>query len=244
MWVSQFEKFREYRNLDQYGPYKNFAAYIENRSGYIKNEKLVILCLIASRDPNGALMKDPNENFLKLEDQGYQLVFSKVSSIQDINNAIHSIESKIHVLFIKAHGSPTSLSLSIEHSISAQNLEQIEFNHLSPDSVVVLCSCSTGKMNEKEKSIAEKMSMIFHRTVIAPKGSCTSDSFYVDPKNITNSSWRKIRFKRSTFRMKQSELVFIDIAVQIIFRALFFFSITRIRSEEVDFTVRFFPNES
>ena len=160
--------------------------------------KEIALVLEATDDHNDAFKFQMP---IQLEKK-YPLAFKNISNINQFSEAIdESIQqnNKIKVLWIRAHGSPQSMTLGKADNeneylaiagiagkrISIFNVQQLEesLKKLDPQAVIVLQSCATAKQIKNGwENIAQKIARIAEgRKVI-----CATDSFYdVKIKNLS-----------------------------------------------------------
>ncbi len=130
------------------------------------------------------------ETFVQAENQsGYKIVFAKVSSLKNAEEAINTLKEsscQIQALWIRAHGTPNSISFS--ESVSGLDMRpsccvdtQTEKflgtvdQTLEKEAPIILESCHTGsKMADGEENIATVIARIAKRKTYAPSREALS----------------------------------------------------------------------
>lgn len=155
---------------------------LEERHKYENDDRPVFLILQAKSDFNGALDLHKKDNYItingnnnigvkKIKEKYKIVLINHLKNIDDIKSGLEKITSKVHHLWIFAHGTPLSMELNSDNIINPETIDQLYEglqNKLSEDAHVVLYSCSTGKKIGKQDNIATKLSkMLQGRTIWA-----------------------------------------------------------------------------
>jgi hypothetical protein len=136
-----------------------------------------VLWLVASYDDNGAL--NPRDNFEHLyrlhdlTDVKYQVI----KHSEELCNAIQAARKvgNLQSVILNAHGSPFSIVLSLQHSISIlQSLPQDCFAGMPEDAKIFLASCSGGS-GLVPLNIAEWLAWESGKSVTASRGYTSSE---------------------------------------------------------------------
>ncbi|QLH37468.1 MAG: DUF4347 domain-containing protein [Parachlamydiaceae bacterium] len=72
---------------------------------------------------------------------------SNLKDIQDQIDKVQKQNNKIKAIWIRAHGSPTSLCLDKNSYLNLSNISQLSpsLNKMEPEGSIILDSCSTGR---------------------------------------------------------------------------------------------------
>ena len=158
------------------------AHSFEKMQHFIKRDQKICLVLEAAFDNNGALRTKGPKDWERV----YPAIHIKVSSIQDIQDAIQKVASvaKIQVLWLAAHGNSRSIRLGEkkDNVIKLDNLVLLSdaLNQLEKDAAIVCFSCKTGKISKDDLNIANQLSKIARgRSVIAPTTLVSDENIYL-----------------------------------------------------------------
>jgi hypothetical protein len=139
-----------------------FARYKQHRTLEKVSNSDLVLVLEASYDHNGSFSINQKSRFKKLEKM-HQVAFKKVSNIDDIKESIiqaRAQNNRIKSIWIRAHGCPQGMLLGKEHSLDINNVHLLrdQLSQLSPNTSIVLDSCSTaGKNPTGQRNIAQRI---------------------------------------------------------------------------------------
>lgn len=149
------------------------------------SSRVAVLQVQAEHDHNGAFSRAhyPELEILRQLSKKYIIYKRTVSSVADINKVIDWIKSEknktIQLLWIRAHGSPTTVCFSKELT-QGVSLSGIDYFKLASHATIWLQSCSTGANPGTFKlSVAEHVKLAAgpHRKVFAPSGITSTDAF-------------------------------------------------------------------
>jgi len=162
-----------------------YKKWREKHDGKDVHNRDVILFLKAKDDHNDALSIPSPVLFTLTSQKKYPVVFKEISSCQDIQSAIEKMQqqnNRIHAIWINAHGDKSGVALSQTNDLATVknsadkdyklSRDRIKYSMASLDknAVIVLESCSTGKVDGLEDpNIAQTVATITEtHTVIAP----------------------------------------------------------------------------
>lgn len=129
-----------------------------NKINQNQSKKDVVLICGAKSDSNGEAnrLSAKGLEIIKKLAKTHSIVSKKVGTVEEINQEIDQIHRegrKIKLLWIKAHGNPSSISLGKEAIVGNDPVnsgtkricvDKIHFNHLDPQSDIVLSSSYVG----------------------------------------------------------------------------------------------------
>ena len=132
-----------------------------------KIKKKTILILQSSFDNNNAFEKKGDKGIFWLfnQFQKYTVKHHYINSVSEIMNIIRK-SSKIAHLVIMAHGTPTSIQLSQNHSFTINDIPPFAKalnKKLLPHSSIFLHSCSVGKGGPGKKNFAQTLANQFSK---------------------------------------------------------------------------------
>jgi hypothetical protein len=174
------------RNVEAVGKrYDEYANAKEQNSSYCHYQKVILVLYI-----KGSIPTEPT-HFKELEKQsGCKVVFKEADSVEEASKGMTDLKKngcKIEALWIRAHGTPTTITFQGDFTTDALNIKPqdglIDFNlkkvtsfceaidqNLELEAPIILESCFTGKpMLAEEENIATFISRVAQRKVFAPK---------------------------------------------------------------------------
>lgn len=194
------------RNNPKKDELEKFIA--ENSSSNIK-EKNVIVIFQAHWDYNNALTR-PLDNYIKLErESGCKIVFKIVRNIDEIKDEIELLNSqnnKIIIVWLKVHGDTKCMVFDLnENGImniddqrdmqQKRNYFENTFNILDREAIIILESCASGRIVQKEINIAQFFAEVAGgRKIFAPTEEIFASSG-CDLLTYTKEDGFKVSFK-------------------------------------------------
>jgi hypothetical protein len=174
------------RNVEVVGKrYDEYANAKEQNSSHCHHQRVILVLHI-----KGSIPTEPT-HFQELEKQsGCKIVFKEADSVEEASNSMTYLKKngcKIETLWIRAHGSPTTITFQGDFYTDALNIKPddglIDFHlqkvtsfceaidqNLELEGPIILESCFTGKpMLAGEENIATFISRVAKRKVFAPK---------------------------------------------------------------------------
>lgn len=208
-----------------------FAQFKKNHAAEKVANSEVVLVLEANHDHNRIFQEDQRALFKKIK-QRYALAYEKISNLKDIQDQIDKVQkqnNKIKAIWIRAHGSPTSLCLDKNSYLNLSNISQLSpsLNKMEPEGSIILDSCSTGR-EKNFLNIAQAIAFFAQgRTVIASSRDTTKFSLKLGKENLFDikfwtafpSKKAKLKFCSKRINLLKYPSRFINAAKELIFHA-------------------------
>ncbi len=191
-----------------YGRYNKYVSQKERLSTYCVSQKVILVLHIKNSIPT-----EP-EYFEDLEKQSKcKIVFKEVNAIDEASQAIAGLKKNqctIAALWIRAHGTPTTITFQGDFTSEALSIEKGDDNNLTKitsfcdaihqnlekEAPIILESCFTGKpMPNGQENIATFISRVAVRKVFAPK----REALNIDD-GVTYSSEEGFKVKIKSFQ--------------------------------------------
>lgn len=165
--------YETYKQLDAHRIYRQSKQL----DTYQQTKGQEIGLILEAEDPQGSFKGKYEKIYIakKLREAGLLPIFRKISNMEDIQRDINYMterDNRIKVLWLRAHGSSSAITLNFSQPnlICSTTLKRLQegWEKLPQDSTIVLQSCSTAKRQAGIMPIAEKIALALPgRTVFA-----------------------------------------------------------------------------
>lgn len=183
---------------------------IVHKSGENSAEKKVALLVWAKKDPNQALSILSNNDLKIIQNlsKRYKLISREVSNLKEIANAMCQIsqtDKKIKLLWINAHGSQNSITLSENEKIVERPLP---FECMTENGVILLDACEMGKEKVNELNFAESLKYYARKIrVIASKEDVSQNSLHLTDAKKLDFTFQNSKGEDCTFNPSHNESI-------------------------------------
>ncbi len=172
------------------------------------NKDKLAVALVTEDDKDSSdysIQRTFEKNFSNIN--GYQLKFARTKDIESMLEDIKGFSKirKINSLIQVYHGDSISFDVKSKEEIDTTNAEKIfkgYSKYFAKDATIILYSCSTG---EGKNNLAEKLSKVFNREVIAPRVALGTQETVPDSERI--NEFKKNSLDQVVFDYKNFELM-------------------------------------